>query len=382
MPPNPALTFADAVAVIRADDKQLVSNLKSAESKVTASVDKMQGRFDKLAVKAQAGGKAAAAASTGVSALGAAAAATGIAGLGAAAAWAQFAIQIKAAALAAKAGVAAIATLPVITTAAVAVLLAAPKAIGLIFDKLAEGRAARALEKMQHRAEAVNARLQRQTALRREIDKLRGRDVELARAGGVERGLILEKRALEREADIAKLRQRRAVEAINRAEMNIQATVERRLEKEREVRDTLAEQQRIITQQVQARVAEKERILRTFGPQTPGQASFLIAEAQRNARLTQRGLFELRRATLSQLERGLIDKVLARSLIGALPGEGGTAGEVPKRTGTVGFRRVEAFQGLSGSVTASLDKERNRVLVKVKDELIALRREVAGGGLG
>lgn len=76
-----ASQFAEAVVVIKADDKLLIDTLKKDERIVEQSVQNMQGDLDTMKVSVADTGAAAGIASTGVTALGAAATATGSAAL-------------------------------------------------------------------------------------------------------------------------------------------------------------------------------------------------------------------------------------------------------------------------------------------------------------
>ncbi len=403
MPANPSLTFAEAVAVIKADDEQLRAGLRKAESAVTDSMGRMQADLNKAGIAAGglAGGLDATAASgaTATAAVGSLSVALSllpISGASSIAVLASLSLQLRALVLSAAAANASITSLgiamktaflsflvvllPVIKILAAVLAILTPYIIAWRLAVAEQNKANEALEETEKRLADVNARLERQTALRKELDKLRGVDAELGNAEGVERSLILEKRKVERDIETAKLRQLRAMEEQVRLDQLQRSEIEKRLRAEQGITQALADQQKALTAQTVERVRQKEATIRQFGPQSAGQARFVIDEAKRAFQFQERGLFELRRQVLSELSRGAIAETLARRLIGPLPGEGGAA---QARTGQSTFlRRVEPGSG-GQAIGVTLDKKRNDLLAKTKTAIDLLTTAVKdSGGFG
>lgn len=400
MPANPSLQFAEAVAVIKADDEQLRSTLRKDEAVVTQSVGRMQASFDKLNATTKTTAATAGDASNAMGSLAGTMSLIPVRGAASVAVLASFTIQVRNLIVSTSAANAAITGLgtavkaffvPIIklgslfvtaTTAVAAFaafLIALPKIIGLIGDKLVEGRAAEALKNMEERAEGVNEALVRQRKLRNEIAALRGADIEAEQIGDpLSRALLLEKRGVERDITLEKTRQSRAIEQATRLGALQHSRIQQRLRAEQGISQALADQQKALTEQTVERVRQKEATIGQFGPQTAGQAKFVLDEALRAARLAERGLFELRREVLSQLERGLITKAFARTQIGALPGEGGLPTAIAGAPGITRLRRVEAFAGAGD--TAGLDKTRNQLIKDTNTAIADLTTVVRDAG--
>lgn len=306
--------FDKAVLQVVADDKQMLATLKKDEAVVNRSVDKMQGKLNKLEVSMKGTGSSAAVATTGVSALGAAASVTGSSTL---MLGAQVGTLGMALSLMGKEVTTASTQLGLMTRAAVAfmvtplgaaltIIAAVAASVALAWKKMS-GEVAKAREELEKIEEVVRANEAATDKFVDQIERLKDKLLvargEMTKNEAAAKALAAAMREqLEGGVAVEALRERMRLEG-ELADILKQSARAKRREQMDLARAGREEKIRLVTAQERLRVAdalanaaeaEARAITAKAGPQNIKEARQLIRDAMELRMQQQRGAFFLR----------------------------------------------------------------------------------------